>query len=163
MSDPQRPHGLQPSRLLRPWDLPGKTTGVGCHCLLHPTDTERYKAAAAFSEGWSPLALTSRKREPAAQFSPLFPPRTVMRNSHLYGFFEDIVYKTRQPISLMPPIHSSPHPALFSFIPTLSPEIASPNNTLPSTLFPQLCFLENQAQIGRQASETCLAQRSCIH
>ena len=35
MSDPQRPHGLQPSRLLRPWDFPGKSTGVACHCLLH--------------------------------------------------------------------------------------------------------------------------------
>ena len=34
MSNPQRPHGLQPSRLLRPWDFPGKSTGVGCHCLL---------------------------------------------------------------------------------------------------------------------------------
>ena len=30
----QRPHGLQPPRLLRPWDFPGKSTGVGCHCLL---------------------------------------------------------------------------------------------------------------------------------
>ena len=30
-----RPHGLQPTRLLRPWDFPGKSTGVGCHCLLH--------------------------------------------------------------------------------------------------------------------------------
>ena len=27
-------HGLQPIRLLRPWDFPGKSTGVGCHCLL---------------------------------------------------------------------------------------------------------------------------------
>ena len=35
VSDPQRPHGLQPTRLLRPWDFPGKSTGVGCHCLLH--------------------------------------------------------------------------------------------------------------------------------
>ena len=34
MSDPQRHHGLQPSRLLHPWDFPGKSTGVGCHCLL---------------------------------------------------------------------------------------------------------------------------------
>ena len=34
VSDPQRPHRLQPSRLLRPWDFPGKSTGVGCHCLL---------------------------------------------------------------------------------------------------------------------------------
>ena len=35
MSNPQRPHGLQPTRLLRLWDFPGKSTGVGCHCLLH--------------------------------------------------------------------------------------------------------------------------------
>ena len=30
----QRPHGLQPTSLLHPWDFPGKNTGVGCHCLL---------------------------------------------------------------------------------------------------------------------------------
>ena len=30
----QRPHGLQPTRLLHPWDFPGKSTGVGCHRLL---------------------------------------------------------------------------------------------------------------------------------
>ena len=29
-----RPHGLQPTRLLHPWDFPGNSTGVGCHCLL---------------------------------------------------------------------------------------------------------------------------------
>ena len=34
MSDPQRSHGLQPSRLLCPWGFPGKSTGVGCHRLL---------------------------------------------------------------------------------------------------------------------------------
>ena len=34
MSNSVRPHGLQPTRLLRPWDFPGKSTGVGCHCLL---------------------------------------------------------------------------------------------------------------------------------
>ena len=28
------PHGLQPSRLLCPWDFPGRNTGVGCHFLL---------------------------------------------------------------------------------------------------------------------------------
>ena len=27
------PHGLQPTRLLCPWDFPGKSTGVGCHFL----------------------------------------------------------------------------------------------------------------------------------
>ena len=28
------PHGLQPTRPLRRWDFPGKSNGVGCHCLL---------------------------------------------------------------------------------------------------------------------------------
>ena len=37
VSDSSRPHGLQPTRLLCPWDFPGKSTGVGCRCLLrHP-------------------------------------------------------------------------------------------------------------------------------
>ena len=31
VSDSLRPHGLQPTRFLRPWDFPGKSTGVGCH------------------------------------------------------------------------------------------------------------------------------------
>ena len=30
-----QPHGLQPTRLLPLWEFPGKSTGVGCHCLLH--------------------------------------------------------------------------------------------------------------------------------
>ena len=34
MSDSSRPHGLQPTRLRRPWDFPGKRTRVGCHRLL---------------------------------------------------------------------------------------------------------------------------------
>ena len=34
MSDPQRPHALQLSRLLHSWGFPDKSTGVGCHCLL---------------------------------------------------------------------------------------------------------------------------------
>ena len=33
-SDSSWLHGLQPTRLLRPWDFPGKSTAVGYHCLL---------------------------------------------------------------------------------------------------------------------------------
>ena len=29
-----RPHGLQPTQFLCPWDSPGKNMGVGCHALL---------------------------------------------------------------------------------------------------------------------------------
>ena len=44
VSDSQRPHGLQPSRLLCPWDSPDKSTGVGCDCLL----LEHYKNIIVF-------------------------------------------------------------------------------------------------------------------
>ena len=34
MSNSSRPHGLQPTRRLCPWDFPGKNKGMGCHFLL---------------------------------------------------------------------------------------------------------------------------------
>ena len=34
MSDSVQPHRQQPTRLLCPWDSPGKNTGVGCRFLL---------------------------------------------------------------------------------------------------------------------------------
>ena len=34
VSNSLQPHGLQPTRLLGPWDFPGKSTGVDCHFLL---------------------------------------------------------------------------------------------------------------------------------
>ena len=34
MSDSVQPHRRQPTRLLCPWDSPGKNTGVSCHFLL---------------------------------------------------------------------------------------------------------------------------------
>ena len=38
VSDSERPHGLQPTQLLHPWDSPGKSTGVGCHRLLRQAE-----------------------------------------------------------------------------------------------------------------------------
>ena len=38
-----RPHRQQPTRLLCPWDSPGKNTGVGCHCLLRKNALSRYQ------------------------------------------------------------------------------------------------------------------------
>ena len=34
VSNSLRPYGLLPTRLLNPWDFPGKSTGVDCHFLL---------------------------------------------------------------------------------------------------------------------------------
>ena len=43
MSDSSQPHGLQLTSLLHPWDFPGKSTGVGCHCLLQNNYTNTFK------------------------------------------------------------------------------------------------------------------------
>ena len=48
VSDPSRPHGLQATRLLRPWDFPGKSTGVGCHCLIDGLSCQQICAKQAY-------------------------------------------------------------------------------------------------------------------
>ena len=50
MSDSRQPYGLYPTRLLHPWDSPGKRTGAGCHFLLQGIFP---------SQGWSPHSRIS--------------------------------------------------------------------------------------------------------
>ena len=54
VSDPQRPHGLQPTRLPRPWDFPGKRTEVGFHCLLW---SEALKITKTIRDKWAVCIL----------------------------------------------------------------------------------------------------------
>ena len=46
VSDSVRPHRWQPTRLLHPWDSPGKNTGVGCHFLLQCMKVKRESEVA---------------------------------------------------------------------------------------------------------------------
>ena len=46
MSDSVRPQRRQPTRLPRPWDSPGKNTGVGCHFLLQCMKVKRESEVA---------------------------------------------------------------------------------------------------------------------
>ena len=41
MFDSVQTHGQQPTRHPRPWDSPGKNTGVGCHFLLQCMKVKR--------------------------------------------------------------------------------------------------------------------------
>ena len=72
MSDSVGPHRRQPTRLPRPWDSPGKNTGVGCHFLLQcmkvksesevaqPCPTLATPWTAAYQAPWS-MGLSRQK------------------------------------------------------------------------------------------------------
>ena len=46
MSDSVQPQRRQPTGLPRPWDSPGKNTGVGCHFLLQCMKVKREREVA---------------------------------------------------------------------------------------------------------------------
>ena len=52
-----RPHRRRPTRLPRPWDSPGKNTGVGCHFVLQCTkvksESEVAQACGLFAAAWT--------------------------------------------------------------------------------------------------------------
>ena len=54
MSDSVRPHRWQPTRLPRPWDSPGKNTGVGCHfplqCMKVKSESEVAQSCPTLSD-----------------------------------------------------------------------------------------------------------------
>ena len=45
-----QPHGLQPTRLLCPWDSPSKNTGVSCQVLLRVTLVDKTNPDPCFKE-----------------------------------------------------------------------------------------------------------------
>ena len=68
-----QPHRQQPTRLLHPWDFPGKSTGVGCHCLL-----QMARIIAQISQsraGWcrAPVFLSGPSPRASSPASTAFP------------------------------------------------------------------------------------------
>ena len=47
-----RPHRRKPTRLLHPWDFPGKSTRVGCHCLLQIRRLNQHNASGSCDSFW---------------------------------------------------------------------------------------------------------------
>ena len=59
VSDSVRRRRRQPTRLPRPWDFPGKSTGVGCHCLLHPRHYTRALLTGSLVTGRKEIVVGS--------------------------------------------------------------------------------------------------------
>ena len=104
MSDSVQPCRWQPIRLPRPWDSPGKNTGVGCHFLLQcmkvkseseiaqscPTSAYQAPPSMGFSRMyWSGLPLPSLVR-------PLAASKRIYTNTHLSGLLLPLLLSPQQ-------------------------------------------------------------------
>ena len=71
-----RPHGLQPPRLLCPWDFLGKNTGVGCHFLLQGSFPPRDQIHIPYMRADS-LQLSHQRNPLLYLYLCLIPPNMV--------------------------------------------------------------------------------------
>ena len=68
VSDSVRPHKRQPTRLLHPWDSPGKNTGVGCRFLFQCVKVKSLSRVGLFVTPWTvayqaPLSMGFSRQE----------------------------------------------------------------------------------------------------
>ena len=75
MSDPVPPHRQQPTRLPRPWDSPGKNTGVGCHFLLQ---CMKVKSESEVAQSYSTLSDPMDCSPPGSSVHGIFQARVLV-------------------------------------------------------------------------------------
>ena len=100
MSDSVRPHGRQPTRLPRPWDSPGKNTGVGCHFLLQCMKVKSESEVAQLCQLLATPWAAAHQAPPSMGFSrqeywsgvPLPSPIFILWNIILK--YKEIIYAT---------------------------------------------------------------------
>ena len=97
VSNSLRPHGLQPTRLLRPWDSPGKSTGVGNLSSISSVQFSR----SVVPDSATPSTAARQASLPITNswsLLKLMPIESVMPSSHLI---------LCHPLLLLPPIPPS--------------------------------------------------------
>ena len=105
VSDSVRPHRQQPTRLPRPWDSPGKNTGVGCRFLLQCMKVKRESEVSQSCPTLATPQSAAYQAPPSMGFSrqkywsgvPL--PSPVYKHTHTYIyiiFFGHATWHLRQ-------------------------------------------------------------------
>ena len=98
MSDSVRPHRRQPTRLPRPWDSPGKDTGVDCHFVLQCVKVKSLSRVRLLATPWTsayqaPPSMGFSRQEYWSGVplpSPLYKARTLERLSQCSGAGDEL-------------------------------------------------------------------------
>ena len=78
LCDSVQPHRWQPTRLPRPWDSPGKNTGVGCHFLLQ---CMKVKSESEVTQSCPTLCNSMDCSLPGSSAHGIFQARVLKKNS----------------------------------------------------------------------------------
>ena len=88
-----QPQGLQPIRLLCPWDFPGKSTGVGCHVFLQgiSPDQELNPCLLHWQADSLPLSCQGSPSLHLGCFFPEVPPPSYLCLSKILHAFQGLL------------------------------------------------------------------------
>ena len=113
VSDSVRPHRRQPTRLLRPWDSPGKNTGVGCHFLPQCT---KVKSESEVAQSCPTLSDPMDCSLPGSSIHGIFPGKSIEVGCHcLLPYLRLLIFL---PAILIPAcVSSSIHPLYSIYFP----------------------------------------------
>ena len=145
MSDSVRPQRRQPSRLPRPWDPPGKNTGVGCHFLLQ--------------------CMKEKSESKVAQSCPTLrdPMDCSLPGSSIHGIFQARVLEWGAIAFSIPVHHQPPNLAQLMSIKSVMPSkhlILCCPLLLPPSIFPRIRVFSNSQLFtsgGQSISASALA------
>ena len=103
MTDSVRPHRRQPTRLPRPWDSPGKNTGVGCHFLLQ---CMKVKSESEVAQSCPTLSDPMDCSLPGSSVHGIFPGKStgvgcqIKRLYSTYSYYKIWLYSLCCPLSM---------------------------------------------------------------
>ena len=96
------PHRQQPTRLPRPWDSPGKNTGVGCHFLLQ---CMKVKSGSEVAQSCPTFSDPMDCSPPGSSFRGIFQARVLEWGAIAFSdFMYSSVYMSVPTSHLIPPL-----------------------------------------------------------
>ena len=98
MSDSVRPHRWQPTRLPRPWDSPGKNTGVGCHYFLQ---CMKVKSESEVAQSCPTLSDPMDYSLPGSSVHGIFQAKSTEVGCHCLLHFISLVYSYYYPFCFL--------------------------------------------------------------
>ena len=143
MSDSVRPHRQQPTRLLCPWDSPGKNTGVGCHFLLQ---CMKVKSESEVAQSCPTLSDPMNCSLPGSSVHGTFQARVLEWvaiafsghgfNDHLYNKYPSIcIFSSEISLSLRTAEYNNVHLTIHRYLSSQAPK------TVPFSVLRSLVML----------------------